>query len=274
MNYIIDIGPYHPYTGGSVALHRLAHNLCLIGEKAFLTTPYKNPEWLGDYLGNHTLHENESVMIYPEVVLGNPYGARHVVRWILNEVGVIGGDSSTWGERDLAFVYAEYFYGKERNRVHGELRAFDLKLDYWKNLNYHRNGECYIVRKGKNKTLDKHSPDSKNIDSYDNHSLLLEFNARKRFVCYDSECFLAVQAALCGCEVVVIPKEGISKDEWKSRFPYFQYGIAYGFDDLDHAKDTLHLVKPHMESLECESLQLTREFVEICENAKNSGYWS
>lgn len=274
MNFLVDVGPYYPFTGGVVALHRLAHNLCLVGAKGFLTTPCKNDNWLGEYSGNYQLDPEDTVIIYPEVVSGNPHGFRFVIRWILNEVGIIGGDSSTWGDRDLVFSYAEYFNGKEKNKVVGELRAFDLKLDYWKNLNYHRNGECYVVRKGKNKTLDKHSPDSKNIDSYDNNILLNEFNTCERFVCYDSECFLAIQAALCGCEVVVIPKEGISKDEWKSRFPYFQYGIAYGFDDLDHAKDTLHLVKPHMESLECESLQLTREFVEICENAKNSGYWS
>lgn len=266
LNYIVDIFPYTPHCGGIIAMHKLAHNLSLIGEKCFLTTNLKNPNWLGEFIGNKNLNIEDTVCIYPEITNGNPLGTKNVVRWILNEVGVIGGDSSTWQDDDLVFVYADYFSGKERNRIVGELRAFDMMLDYWKDYGLFRKGECYIVRKGRNKILNKHSTDSINIDNYTNEVALKLFNTCEKFVCYDSECFLAVQAAMCGCEVLVIPKDGITKKEWKDRFPYFKYGIAYGEDDLNYARETKHLVRDHMQFLENESIELTKNFIHICES--------
>ena len=266
LNYIVNIGPYNPHCGGIIAMHKLAHNLSLIGEQCFLTTNLKNPNWLGSFTNDKYFNIEDTVCIYPEIVNGNPLNVKNVVRWILNEVGVVGGDSSTWKDGDIAFVYADYFSGKERNRIVGELRAFDIMIDYWKDYGISRNGECYIVRKGKNKVLNKHSADSINLDNYNNEIALELFNKCKKFICYDSECFLAVQAAMCGCEVLVVPKDGISKEEWRNRFPYFKYGIAYGEDDLEYAKETLHLVKDHISFLENESIELTKNFVNICES--------
>lgn len=265
LNFIVDIGPYTPHCGGIIAMHRLAHNLCLLGENAYINTELKNPEWLGEFAGNRSFDIDKTIFIYPEVTIGNPFNAKNVVRWILNEVGVIGGDSSSWGNNDIAFVYADYFSGREKNRVNGELRAFDMMLDYWKDYGLDREGECYIVRKGKNKILDKHCLDSTSIENYNNEIALKIFNTKKRFICYDSECFLAVQAALCGCEVIVIPKDGIDEKSWREKFPYFKYGIAYGENNIDYAKETLHLVKDHMQYLENESIELTKNFIKICE---------
>jgi hypothetical protein len=265
MNYIIHADNYNPHCGGLIALHKLAHNLSLLGEQTYLTTNYKNPNWMGEIINDKLLDINNTVCIYPEITYGNPMNFKNVVRWILNEVGVLSGDSSTWGQNDLAFVYAEYFSGKESDRIVGELRAFDMNLDYWKNYNLDRDGECYIIRKGKNKILNKHSNNSINMDNYNNQTALELFNKCKRFICYDSECFLAVQAALCGCEVIVIPKDGIDENSWREKFPYFKYGIAYGENNINYVKETLHLVKNHMEYLENESIELTKNFIKICE---------
>jgi hypothetical protein len=63
---------------------------------------------------------------------------------------------------------------------------------------------------------------------------------------------------------VVIPDGKSSSEEWHSKLPAFKYGIAYGFEELAWARETLPLVKSHIESLMKENILLVQKFVEIC----------
>ena len=73
------------------------------------------------------------------------------------------------------------------------------------------------------------------------------------FISYDPCTFLSIMASLCGCISVVYPWDGLTKQEWlnttavaeyiKSKGLDNLYGIAYGLEDVQYAKDTLHLVK-------------------------------
>lgn len=268
-NYVIwTPGYFQGNSGGIIALFRLAHNLTLLGQKTYLIAVNKNPEWFGELTHTQVFDDN-TVLIYPEIVCGNPLGAKHIVRWLLNSPGAVGGDG-VYADSDLIFKYANYFNAPDENKVSGELRAFDLQLDFWQDLGYSRSGSCYLVRKGANKMLDKHSPDSTCIDNYPSNEYLREvFNQKQTFICYDSECFIATQAALCGCDVIVIPKNGISAQEWKSKFPYFQMGIKYGLEDVLQPTEKKQL-RAHMESLEKESLELTKNFIRICQERVNA----
>lgn len=65
------------------------------------------------------------------------------------------------------------------------------------------------------------------------------------FISLDPATFRSVEAAIVGCLSIVIPIPGVSKEEWLSVSyspEILRYGIAYGFDDLKHARDTLQLV--------------------------------
>jgi hypothetical protein len=65
------------------------------------------------------------------------------------------------------------------------------------------------------------------------------------FISFDPATFRSVEAAMVGCLSIVIPVPGVDKSEWASVSyapEYLQYGIAYGFDDLDHARSTKGLV--------------------------------
>ena len=58
---------------------------------------------------------------------------------------------------------------------------------------------------------------------------------------------------MCGCVSILYPVNGMSKLDWLKTtvvYPYLVYknvynlyGVAYGLDDIEWAKNTLHLVK-------------------------------
>ena len=73
-------------------------------------------------------------------------------------------------------------------------------------------------------------------------------------------------AAACGCLSIVVPEDGISKDEWRPNWNRgeFGYGIAYGFDDINYAKETQKLVMPMLKDKEKNANQTVRDFLTKC----------
>jgi hypothetical protein len=176
----------------------------------------------------------------------------------------MGGDG-IFGEDDLIYKYLEYFSVADESKVKGELRVFDLKLDKFINRGESRSGECFLVKKGANKVLDKHKPDSLNVDNYINDDYLVDvFNQKEYFISYDAITFHLQQSVLCGCIPVVIPDEGVSREEYLEKSLANRYGIAYGFDDIERAKETAPLLKDYLLSLEEESIELVKNYINDC----------
>ena len=101
------------------------------------------------------------------------------------------------------------------------------------------------------------------------------FNKHEIFFTYNTQTFISVLAALCGCISVVIPhptgggkfSEKESTKENMLKLPTFKAGIAYGFDDIQHSIDTLPYVKNNL--LEC----LENNDRELTEFINNSYEW-
>jgi len=261
---------FNPAYGGVIALHKLAHYLAKLGEDSYLYTDRINPLWQAAMLPwdqPFTLDLDRTVVIYPEIVVGNPLNAKHVVRWVLNTPGVCGGDGE-FGEQDLIFKFQEYFSLDGKYTVSGLLTAIDVDFDTFRNRNEPREGECFMVYKGKEKPLNQHKPDSLCIDAYRGHFGLLAdvFNSREMFICYDHATFVFVQAALCGCLAVVIPDGVHDREEWTALFPGARYGIAYGFDDIPRARETLPRVRETLEQAMDEDVKTVVNFIQICKS--------
>ena len=261
-------GDYTPNGGGCVALHKLAHNIALLGEESYIYTSKKNPNYLGiqvtELEATAICADGKTMAIYPEVTCGNPFRSPLVMRWILYHVRRYDCHGE-FGANDLIYKYANHFTLRNEQEVHGELRAVELNLDIFKNEGRERKGDCYLIKKGNDKEHSAHSANAIKLDDYPskggNEYLAEVFNRCEMFISYDGATWLNVMAALCGCASVVMPDAGVIADQWQKGFPYFKYGISYGLDNLQHALLTRHLVKENLLDIETKSIEETRAFI-------------
>jgi len=252
-----------------MVLHLLAHELAKRGIDSFVTdTP--NPAWQTKFADeverSRLLALPDTVVVYPEIISGNPFNARHVVRWILNTPGVIGGDG-IYSENDLVFLYQPYFTVKQHHLIRGSMQLFTDDLGVYYDQGLPRKGQGVIFHKGRHKPRIHHNPDALVLDGVNRSALPTVLNSLHTVVSYDHVTYLSLLAALAGCVSIVVP-DGIStKDEWREKIPCFKYGIAYGTNDIEYALETRHLVRGHIEHLaHCNSSNIST-FIDICRKA-------
>jgi len=94
--------PYTHRSAGVRALYRLCHHLNLAGYAAAMAgeateapAHWHSPVWTGATA--------DSIVIFPEIA-HRPIAARRVVRWVLNDPGLLGGDTA-YPPDEMVFVY-------------------------------------------------------------------------------------------------------------------------------------------------------------------------
>lgn len=275
MIFCVWCPPYLDWSGGSIALHRLVHMIAETGHECHAVGCHKNDKWLGGLIAEDKIeaflqqNADRAVMIYPEVVHGNPYKAKNVVRWLLNDPKVTTGKIGLYPESELLFTFCEYYSSDYKDRILGELGTFDLRIDSYEDKGRHIKGKtCYTIRKGYNKVHDKHPADAICIRDYQEQQvgedLIKIFDDCETFISYDHNCFLSVHAALRGCLSIVIPDPAVSKEDWKAKNAYMHYGIAYGFDDIEWAKSTQHRIKDLLRKHEVKSNAQVHHLILVC----------
>jgi hypothetical protein len=260
-------------SGGIVALNKLCHDLRTLGQEAYishgpgsisLNTPQCTPTFKE--------LQRDFIVIYPEVVLGNPLNCPRVVRWILNTPGAFGHTDYYKYEHktDLVFKISDHFSYSGIGKKRGILATTYTDFTIFRNNGLKRSGSCYLVRKG---VIRKkiHDDESVMLDDYSDWKDIAQiFNTKEIFYCYDIATYLSTLAALCGCVSVVIPDGKTNREEWHKSIPYFDCGVAYGEGELMHAKNTLYMVTDHIKNLENEKLVSVRNFIIITSKYYNS----
>ncbi|MGV0104106.1 Glycosyltransferase 2-like domain-containing protein [Nostoc sp. DSM 114160] len=259
LNFIISAPAFKFNTGGVIALYNLARIIYEynIPCKIFDTDGARLPNNIfDDYATQADLNEN-TVVIYPEGVVGNPVNARYVVRWILCELGIHCPHDiyTTWGKDD--FVYHYGTYNPQKNikdyNILSPLYVDPALKDYAKS----RDGYCHIIRKGHKfhkPLIHIHPSDSLLLDDRLSQEVLIEiFNRKEYLISYDPYSYITCMAALCGCISIVIPIKGTSKEQWlQSSFisrvleqpeKNELKGIAYGLEEVEYARRTLQEVR-------------------------------
>ncbi|WP_351009486.1 WavQ [Shewanella sp. S1-58-MNA-CIBAN-0166] len=288
---------YNENSGGSVVLHRLCHLLNEIdGVEAFLiprvlerlnvyslrsflvsvkyalinrfTLFNTNNNW-NTPIGilNDVRCDTSAITVYPEVTHGNPLRAKNVVRWFLHQPGHFNNEFC-FGKNELYFKFNtaikdfDYCYSKVSSL---ELKVIYYPLDYYyEDPNINKSTDCHIIRKGKCKSF-CHEDSSILLDGKSHKEIGDIFRQSKRFLSYDDYTAYSIFAILSGCESIVIPGYGVTKNQWypdeKDR-----YGIAYGISksELSWAAETKNKVFEHVHNEHAKSEDNVRLFVKEC----------
>jgi len=290
---ILVVAPsYSEISGGVVVLHKLCSILNDLGYESYLH-PYVNNyevckysvkaffpsfmrrsvrQYLKGYQTNKSFNtpiyqgniDDTWVVVYPEVVFGNPLNAKNVVRWLLHEPGYHEG-SFYYGKGELYFrfnggVPSFQHYGSTTSD--SELKVIHYPLEHYNlpEVEQERIGTAYCLRKGNGKELQHDTSDSILIDGLTHQEVSSIFKKVKTFISYDTYTAYSIFAVLCGCESVVIPDEGVLVGDWYA-CESDRYGIAYGLDDINRAKQSAGLVLDHVRCEEARSVNAVRCFV-------------
>lgn len=212
----------------------------------------------------NTVFDNDWIVIYPEITFGNPLQAKNVVRWILYHPGA-HNNRIFYGQNDFFIKYNTAFsnisfsgYTTSEN----ELKVVYYPLEHYNmdNCSHNRSGTAYCLRKGKNKPIQHDLKDSILIDGKSHAEIAAIFKRVKTFISYDAYTAYSWFAVLCGCDSVIIPDKGVTKEQWQPN-PTDRFGLSYGFNELDQARSTAHLVKQHVIEEEEKSITSVRNFV-------------
>jgi len=261
---------YDPGSGGSISLHRLCHELLSMGYAAFLTPwhPLLESEYLAKrgyrnlFIGHE--HAKQCIVVYPEVTIGNPVGSDYLIRWCLSNPKELGGDG-VFGENDIVMAYSDYFKGP--GMIDEVVMVYDPNLPEIVS-NCERRGEAFTVRKGGRTPkipetkylLELSNPWPKSIEEY-----AAVFSRIERFYSYDIETYLSLLAAYCGCESIVIPRPGLTDEEWRSTKVGLIHGVSYGLKYSAEIKLQIPKLKEKLLTYKESNKQAVNQLIKVIE---------
>lgn len=294
--FLVFSPSYDETNGGAIVLHKLCSILNELGCDAYLYPYYETYElnkencvkslnrslkkfffpWRKRYKTNPDFNTpvykkvnknswQEWVVIYPEIVFGNPLGAKNVVRWFLHQPGFHSG-KIYFGKNELYFKFNTAiddfsFPGSVTSDKNLKVIHYPLNHYNTENLPKLRKGTAYSLRKRKNKPLQHDTENSILIDGRPHEEVAEIFKSVKTFISYDTYTAYSIFAVLCGCDSVVIPDEGIEEKQWYPE-QSDRNGLSYGFSKLEESRKTAYLVKQHVIEEERRSVENVKSFVE------------
>lgn len=286
INFLIHSPTRHSvnYIGGSMVCHSLAHDLATLGESSYICSDSTSPDYSCGIIpwGTDISYDPENTIVvytagadhvFDPTSLQNIKDIPNAVRWL------VGEQQYSYPSENKFYRYCDHFKNYPDQKVDGQFLSYDVDFNLFKNFNAPRKGSCFFT-KGTAIQNRYHPSDSfdlsymYSIAGEDRMKFLSEvFNTTETFYLYNHRSFIAVLAALCGCNVVVFPHtwEGeeidisrFNKDEWVSTLPTFRYGIACGMNDLEWSINTKHLVEDNIKSVREQGIVDIKKFVDDC----------
>lgn len=246
--YVILAPNFATKFAGVRCLYLLCDRLNQRGYPAFVTwsrqtAPHLNAPILAMPQARALVAEKGWIAIYPEVVPGNPLGAKRVARWVLNRPGLLGGDKE-YGPEELVFYYANAFRKFITNTVQGKLLlpAVDQSLFYPGAGNPQRSLECFYIGKSQwqDGLFDRNRVFEIARDSPRRSELGKLFRAARYLYSFDNCTALVDEARMCGCPVVLIPDGTIERGDFE-RSEFGTEGIAWGMAEREVASANAEL---------------------------------
>lgn len=217
---------------------------------------------------NPFFNRKNTIVIYPELVYGNPLSAKHVMRWLLSfyKYEEVKG---AFRETDFFVCYRHIFNSYKLNPdcIHLQTSFFDNTL--YKRYNYEkRNGTCYIVYKGKNrKDLPKHFDGPYFDNNMTQEELVKMFNEHEYCYSYDTQSFYNIIASVCGCKTIVVMEPGKQMEDYLGKGEREHYGIAYGDtpEQIEYAEKTRDRLIAKLNEINDKNVDSLKRFIPILE---------
>ena len=282
-NFIIDCR--HSFSeslsGGIIVLQKLADELEKIGHNVYiLSEPMynKNINEIKTFNRTNTNYQNEyfefepfeypienTISIYPEITIGNPFNTKYVVRWLLSDSKPEIED--TWSKNDLIYNFANFKTSQLIEKK--QLTVFDFRFDDMVDRNNkNRNGFCFIKHKNTPDNyldiLSQFKPtilngwEQKGAWSF----LSEEFNKHEYFITFDRRTAFCALAAMCGCKAIILNEDkSVLPIEFRLQNPLLQFGVSYGLNDISWSNKTIDLVWDNILQLDKQHKKTIIDFV-------------
>ena len=236
--YIVFAPDYLHRNAGRRVLHKLCHLLNQAGQSAYIYKSRTNRKWNTPRISGRkakAMINQGAIVVYPEVTAGNPLKAKTVVRYILNNPGLLGGDK-TYDPSEILFCFSKHLLqaGMSQERILA-IPAIDTDI-FYKDNRVERDID-YLVYFGKHALVPGYP--KKNIihTNWPKNPVQLGQMLRrcKKLVSYDNLTALNFEATLCGCPVVIMP-DGFRKREDIESLEFGFNGMAWGNRPEEFAK--------------------------------------
>jgi hypothetical protein len=270
LKFLIFSYEYNWRVGGIVALHKLAELISGMSYETFLLNGEKSKAGGATCVGLEEALEiardPQTVVIYPEVVFGNPLNANRVARWVLYFPGVNGGEIK-YESSEFVFTWSKAYVKNSIYESTPVLNFTGILDNYFSDLNLTRSNDAILIKKGNNEMdkrasifLHPHTDSRTQFESADKiidkatdiSDFNLQLNKIRYFVSYDNYTYHSVFAALAGCVSIVIPELDRSSEAFFDLFPEAKIaGVSYGFEE--HNRNSLNLDSYKLEKYRIDS---------------------
>ncbi|MBU1979129.1 MAG: glycosyltransferase [Gammaproteobacteria bacterium] len=210
------------------------------------------------------------IVVYPEVISGNPLDGRIVVRWLLNQPGHISGDKY-FSDDDLIFAYDPSYlpagiYGEILHIPTCDLSIFNNDNNPYDDV---RESVCFYANKylGKGGALTEHVKNAVSLCQDQNlkHAEIAAILRKSKLLYVYEPTALIAEALLCGCPVSVI-----ETDYWRNNTANYSYLTDWGvvMDDRPEsvalAKENVHKYRAfHENTVMKDAWSQINNFVEL-----------
>lgn len=257
--YYIVSPPWTHTSSGVRTMHLLCHALNEVGQKAYLVP--SGGFTLSNYVRNHSLNtplvdcaDPDMIAVYPEIIEGNPLNAKRVVRYVLGQK-----ENTTFSESDIVFACTTSLGRKVGSLNVLTIPTFDRNIYY--NRNNKKSGSCFYAQKYDRVLGHKLLPITDGmmrVEGSVERVLDIIINYKTCYSYEDSE--IIVNAALCGCDIVLVKSEYFNKISTENEFYKFN-GMVWS--DGERFNDSCGSVLSKAVDLEIEFPRRLDNFIKI-----------
>lgn len=236
--YNIWVSHKYHMSGGNNALHVLRDELRLRGFQAEMTYEELIPD---------------SIMVYPEIVNGNPANSKRFVKWLLNKATFPNERCWSW----------EVGCGE-----HPLLTVSIVELDIWKPVKKKKGGVAFWVGKGSfDASVIPEGAQEISRNNFPDRAELGEYVANLDYlISFDPFTAMTMEAVVSNTPVLIHNRYPLWSIDEVKKTGWLRYGIATNPEELEQARKTAVFGRDHYIQLEKRFAERIDDFIEATQN--------